>query len=134
MRTLARLQGQKALFGLSVFGALVLGTVSGMAGTDTFAECSFDMECFEAETCTQTDFQTTIEHNDEFAFVLQSVAEDVTGLVFDNGMPDRASTLMGQTETAAHLLTIQPDGAARYSVHMQGPMVITYLGNCEVAN
>ena len=101
---------------------------------DEFATCHFTTECFEGEACTDTDFGFVVNHDDQTGFVIQTDAENIGGLVFDNRFPDETSTLIGATETAYHMLTIAPDGAARYSVQMQGPMVISYLGQCEVPN
>jgi len=106
----------------------------GWAGADTFANCAFTQECLEGEACADTTFEMSIEHADDIPFVMRTMSENIGGYVFDNGAPDASSTLMAQTKTATHLLTIQTDSAARYTVHMQGPMAITYLGSCEVIN
>ncbi|WP_456389162.1 hypothetical protein [Profundibacter sp.] len=113
---------------------LLLVPSLGWAGSDTFANCAFTQECFEGEACEDTTFEMGIEHSDDIPFVMQTMSENIEGDVFDNGAPDATSTLLGQTKTATHLLTIQPGGAARYTVHMQGPMAITYQGTCEVIN
>ena len=101
---------------------------------DEYAACHFTTECFESEPCTDTDFGFVVNHDDALGFVIQTDAENIDGLVFDNRFPDQTSTLIGATETAYHMLTIAPDGAARYSVQMQGPVVVSYSGHCEVEN
>jgi len=101
---------------------------------DEFATCHFTTECFEGETCTDTDFGFVVIHDDQMGFVIQTDAENIDGLVFDNRFPDETSTLIGAAETAYHMLTIAPKGAARYSVQMQGPMVVSYMGQCEGMN
>ncbi|WP_457645387.1 hypothetical protein [Profundibacter sp.] len=101
---------------------------------DEYAACHFTTECFESESCADTDFGFVVNHNDALGFVLQTDAENIGGLVFDNRFPDETSTLIGATDTAYHMLTIAPDGAARYSVQMQGPMVVSYMGQCEGMN
>ncbi len=98
---------------------------------DEFATCHFTTECFESVSCTDTDFGFVVNHDDQTGFVIQTDAENIGGLVFDNRFPDETSTLIGQTETTYHMLTIAPDGAARYTLHMQGPMVVSYSGQCE---
>ncbi|AXX97854.1 hypothetical protein [Profundibacter amoris] len=98
---------------------------------DEFATCHFATECFESEPCTDTGFGFVVNHDDTLGFVIQTDAENIGGLVFDNGFPDETSTLIGATDTAYHMLTIAPDGAARYSVQMQGPVVVSYSGQCE---
>ncbi len=118
---------------LAWIGIALLATAPALAASDTFAECTFELECFEADACTATDFQATVEHDDTLAFIMRTVSEDIGGVVFENGAPEAASILMGQTDTASHLLTIQPGGATRYTVHMQGPLVVSYMGTCEVA-
>ena len=115
-----------------LFAVLLMFPSLALATDDTYAQCQFNTECLEGEACTATDYQMAIVHDDSFGFIMQTVAENIKGVVFDNGAPNASSTLMGQTETAAHLLTIQPDGATRYTVHMQGPMLINYLGKCEI--
>lgn len=115
-----------------LFAVLLMFPSLALATDDTYAQCQFNTECLEGEACAATDYQMAIVHDDSFGFIMQTVAENIKGVVFDNGAPNASSTLMGQSETAAHLLTIQPDGAARYTVHMQGPMLINYLGKCEV--
>ena len=111
--------------------ALLLSPSMAFAG-DEFASCHFTTECFESEACSDTDFRFVVNHDDDLAFVILTDAEDIDGLVFDNRGQDAASTLIGMTDTAYHMLTINPDGAARYSVHMEGPMAIFYSGQCEV--
>ncbi len=101
---------------------------------EPFATCRFTTECFEAEPCTETDFSFTISHHDELGFLIRTDAEDIAGLVFDNYFPDATSALIGTTDTAYHMLTIAPGGAARYSVHMEGPMMVSYAGRCEGMN
>lgn len=101
---------------------------------DEYATCQFGTECFEAESCADTDFGFVVTHDDTLGFVIQTDAENIDGLVFDNGFPDGTSTLIGATDTAYHMLTIAPDGAARYSVQMQGPMVVSYMGQCKGTN
>ena len=115
---------------LSVF--LLLPSLAN--ASDAYASCRFTTECFETEVCTDTDFSFAVNHNDDLGFVIQTDAENIGGLVFDNRGTDAASTLIGQTETAYHMLTINPDGAARYTVHMAGPMMISYAGQCEGMN
>lgn len=111
---------------------LLLAPSLALASEDNYAQCRFDTECLEGEACDSTDYQMTVIHNDTFGFIMQSVTGNIEGFAFDNGAPDHVSTLLGQTKTAAHLLTIQPDGVARYTVHTLGPMAITYQGKCEV--
>ena len=111
--------------------ALMMLLTLAWAG-DEFATCHFTTECFESEPCSDTDFGFVVNHNDDVGFIIQTDAENIDGLVFDNRFPEETSTLIGQTETAYHMLTIAPDGTARYSLHMQGPMVVSYMGQCEV--
>ena len=111
--------------------ALMLLSSTAWAG-DEYAACHFTTECFETDACADTDFRFAVTHDDDQGFVIQTDAENIGGLVFDNRGTEAASTLIGQTDTAYHMLTINPDGAARYTVHMEGPMTISYAGQCEV--
>ena len=117
-----------------VLAIFLLWAVPALAGSadDLFASCTFTRECLEEETCTDTDFQMEIRHDDTLGFLMETIAEEIDGLVFDNRANEATSTLIGQTDTAYHMLTIRKDGEARYSVHMEGPMAITYIGKCEV--
>ena len=115
-----------------LIAVLLLAPSLALASEDNYAQCRFDTECLEGEACASTDYQMTVIHNDTFGFIMQSPTGNIEGFAFDNGAPDHVSTLLGQTKTAAHLLTIQPDSAARYTVHLQGPMLINYLGKCEI--
>ncbi|WP_458876931.1 hypothetical protein [Arenibacterium sp. CAU 1754] len=42
--------------------------------------------------------------------------------------------LMAMGETALHVISTSASGDARYSVHMAGPMLVTYHGTCEGEN
>ncbi len=120
---------------MKTLGGLVilLSALPASAQTrDIFATCRFATECFEAEPCAETDFSFSVSRDDAHGFVIRTDAEDIPGMAFDNYLPDATSALIGATDTAYHMLTIEPGGAARYSVHMKGPMSVSYLGACEV--
>ncbi len=104
------------------------------AGPSILAECTFTSECIEGEACEMSDYAMTVYENDTAPFIMETASENITGSFFDDKGKDGNSTLFGNSAGAAHLLTIAPNGDARYSIQMDGPMVISYLGNCERAD
>ncbi|MFZ5961745.1 hypothetical protein ACOXXX_02240 [Thalassococcus sp. BH17M4-6] len=99
--------------------------------------CTFSTECYEAESCTDTGFDITLQGDaggmDMQSMVLRTRLISDAGTVEMLGVQDSgAMSLSGGTFEARHLLTVNAEGAARYSVHyIDGPMVVTYLGTCE---
>ena len=94
-------------------------------------QCTFTTECFESEICTDTSFSMAIEQT-EGKTALVSDAETVTASV---GGSDTVRVYVGVTDSAFHLMSRAADGTARYSTHLyEGPMVVSYLGNCEGAD
>lgn len=104
-----------------ILGTIILGLSSGIA----FAErCTFTLECFEGEVCSETNFSM-----DAFEDRLITDAETIP--VSAGGVGDTHS-FVGFTESAMHLLTRKIGGDARYSTHIfDGPLMVNYLGTCE---
>lgn len=105
-----------------------------LLGTPAVAQeavCSFSLECFESETCAETAFEITLnaKQADADDFQITTDAETVTG---KGRMTEAGGFLFqGGNANGAALLTVGAQGAARYSVqYFEGPMVITYHGQC----
>lgn len=96
-------------------------------------QCRFVTECFETESCSDTDFSVDIQAGpdgpDHVLLVTPSETLDATLA----GSED-LGLLMAMGETALHVISTSASGDARYSVHMAGPMLVTYHGTCEGEN
>jgi hypothetical protein len=112
---------------------LLLAPTATFAGPAVLAQCMFNSECIEGEACEVTNYMVIVYENNAAPFTMESVSETITGEFIEDRGGDGNSTLFGTSTGAAHLLTIAPNGDARYSVQMDGPMIISYLGNCERA-
>ena len=104
---------------------------------DIALTCSFVTECYEGEGCAETAFDLSIEGRAGGLVPTDLMVE--AQIVADAGTAEmlglRASgaySLSGGEFAARHMMTIAPDGAARYTVHYaDGPMMISYLGTCR---
>lgn len=100
-------------------------------------ECRFATECREDEPCAENGYGVTLNGDagglDEGAMVVSVVMSSETGDTEIVGVRDAgAMSLSGGSFDARHLLTVAPDGTARYTVHYSdGPQVVSYLGRCE---
>ena len=104
-----------------------------MAGQDILAQCVFTQECTPGEGCADTTFEVEVLSGTGMDFTIQSMAGDLPGTLASAPRPDAPLFLFATSETAAHLLSIQSDGAARYTLHLQGPLVLDYQGVCKRA-
>lgn len=85
--------------------------------------CTFTTECFEAETCAETDFSMLVDGGN---IITPSETIQVT-----KGGSDEVAVYVGITPSAFHLLTHSANGFARYSTHIyKGPLMVSYLGEC----
>ena len=113
---------------IGLIGCVALAQQATAAGGETPLQCRFEQECFEAEACTAADFALDIEEH---------ATEGVTATT-DFG-PLQGS-IIKRDETARHLVLEGPgamyflsigESGARLSVHMEGPILVSYLGACE---
>jgi hypothetical protein len=99
-----------------------------MAGSAQAMICTFEAECFEQDGCMESGFGFEVMTSDEGA--LQFVTEfgdlDLVWSSDDIGTFSGVATGAG----AQYFLTSGPDGA-RLSVHLDGPVAVTYIGQCE---
>ena len=108
---------------LSMILFLVLGAPAFAA-----TQCTFDRECLEDDACGETNYGAEIVAGDANTLSLITDAETLTGRMIAS---DDNLHYIFEAPSAAHLLTEYPDGAARYTIHMDGPFTITYHGTCK---
>ena len=102
----------------------IFGTTMGLAAMPAMADtCAFSVECFEEDACAETSF--TMEVTDaEFITDAETIGMKKSG-------SETTRVFFGETVSAVHMLTVGPQGDARYSVHLfDEPMMINYAGSC----
>ena len=106
--------------------ALVLGTTGTVQAGMT---CQFGSECFEEEGCTFTQFGLVLEDGDGRAELVTD-AGTIPGVL---GAPEAGGALFqGADATGAWQMLTAPRGLARLAVqYFEGPLMITYFGQCE---
>lgn len=97
--------------------------------------CIFVSECMLGEACEETSFSASVSADGDAGgkLFLTTGAETLKGSNIQNEGP---AHLFFVGKTAVHLITVDlaEDGqndAAHYTVHMQGPMTISYSGTCQ---
>lgn len=108
--------------------ALIFALILGIPATVTAADysCNFDQECYDSESCADSDFNVEVRGSDE------KIATDfgtfpILALRDEPGV----LTVFVTSEGAVYLLSAS-DTAARFTAHItDGPQSVTYLGNCE---
>ncbi len=113
-----------------------LALVAAQLATQTAAgertmTCGFTRECPETAACGATAYAITIEEKHAAAQIFQIVtdAETMTGRGY--ALETGGFLFQGGNANGAHLLTVAPQGSARYSVHFfKEPMAISYHGRC----
>ena len=99
--------------------------------------CAFTSECLEAETCNDTTFSFDLKGRAggmaESDMVVQTeLTSEIGDTALIGARSGAALSLAGGSFESRQLLTINEDGAARYTLHYaDGPMVISYLGECS---
>ncbi|MEP3346199.1 MAG: hypothetical protein ABJN34_00495 [Litoreibacter sp.] len=94
-------------------------------------QCTFTAECFEAESCSDTAFNLSIEAQSGRV----SLVSDAETVPVTSSGNDDFRIYAGGNENAYHLLSLGSDGTARYSTHINGgPLMVNYLGTCEGSN
>lgn len=107
----------------ALFATLAVGQVS----------CSFDSECFEDDACSDAAFLFEYEDLAGGARLQQGVTATTEFGTFGGYTLKRFETgahYMFEGASTMYFLSVEA-GQARLSVHMEGPMVVTYLGQCE---
>ena len=110
--------------------AMAAWAVAGSAATAATMTCSFTRECVETESCAETRYAVSVEdmQPDGRAVTLVTDSDTLRGTVIETDGPLH---MIFTGDSAVHLLTTRPGGAARLSVHMPGPMAVGYHGTCE---
>ncbi len=90
------------------------------------AMCRFDTECFEAEACADSSFAA------EMDIAAQTIETDFGTLaIADTRAEPGLVSVIASGDGARYMLTITKDGA-RMTAHLHdGPLVVSYLGQCE---
>ena len=116
------------------FSAFVLTVVAQplWAAPQTMA-CTFVTECYQDQGCDSTAYDVSFARNTNIdpVWTMSDVSGDRTAHV---SMAGETETTLVQAEgpSAAHLMMLGPDGAARYVVMIfEDPQIITYHGTCE---
>ena len=127
---------------------MLLGLSSNSASADVLS-CVFTQECFDADGCSATDYNTHYEFDfdDDLASVAQSkatrtdVTDTVTGTLTrrDGHFRFRTDDLFSADaeESLAlsieEVLTVAPNDDARLVIIMADtPLILTYAGSCVV--
>lgn len=97
--------------------------------------CIFSKECFEDEACIATEFKLLIDSPQDDPDGLNLITDSETLPVEIISVVDRVRIqLLAKSESAVHLLSWKfRKGYTRYTVHMQGPLAVTYHGVCAAA-
>ena len=95
------------------------------------AICIFSKECFEDEACTKTDMRLLLDTTEDNPDSLNLITDSETLPAEVVLLNDTEGHIMAKGESAIHLLSWKyKRSEARYTVHMAGPLVVTYLGGC----
>lgn len=99
--------------------------------------CRFRRECVEDQPCTADGFAADLLGT-AGGLTPQSMVAGVQMITRDSAVElvgvreGTALALAGGGFAARHLLTLTDAGIARYTIHyMQGPLMVSYLGQCE---
>lgn len=95
--------------------------------------CTFTQECLEGESCAETSYGFAVEGMNDKGRAVTGVTDSETmrgNLVKTDGQQHIVFVGKG----ALHMLSISEGNESRYTVHMGGPMAITYLGSCEMGD
>ena len=112
-----------------VLPAMVLLAAAPALALDT--ACRFTVECYEAEACDAADFTLRLRPGDAPDTVrLGGPVDEFTGAV--NEAESGARVVIARSPSSVQLLTLGPDGTARYTLHLtDGPAIVSYHGTCE---
>ncbi|AUH34366.1 hypothetical protein [Paracoccus tegillarcae] len=112
----------------------------GVLAQEASWHCSFDNECLDQE-CAPSGYEASLvllaSSIDAGIATLSGRLEDSAENLPLAGMDQNGLVRLFNIEnaTGARLLTLSPDGTARYTTHIADPaMVMTYLGRCEEAH
>lgn len=111
---------------LGRFGTAALAVI--WAGTASAMVCTFETECFEQDGCMESGFGFEIFTSEEG--IVQFATE--FGDLPVAWSVDEPGVYMGLAVGAGARYFLSTEGeAARLSVHLEGPVAVTYIGRCE---
>lgn len=113
---------------IGLIGCVTLVQQAMATGAEPTAQCRFEQECFEAEACTVADFALDIEGHATEGVTATTDFGPLEGSIITRDGTARHLVLEGPG--AIYFLSIGESGA-RLSVHMEGPVMVSYLGTCE---
>ena len=98
--------------------------------------CHFQTECVDAE-CAASGYQGRLTVTSDGAGLAEAGWEDPSESVALSAIVNDGTILAsadGGEDGRLRILTVLPDGAARFTTHQTDPIsAITYIGSCEVA-
>lgn len=99
-----------------------------LAGPALAISCGFDTECYEAQDCGESDFSAEVLLEEQ---IIATAFGDL--IIVAVKQAETLITLFATGTGAEYLMSIGPE-ASRLSVHMnEGPVAMTYMGQCEGA-
>lgn len=115
------------------YGMIALSLCLPMAAQAEPWQCTFNIECFEQESCQDTDFRLDLGRL-ETGYLMSDIAgERPMQEVEVLDQPDQRAFVSKVQDTSVQLISIYRDGRAHYTVHAAGdpPFIVTYRGRCE---
>lgn len=120
---------------MTALALLVTQTATTTAAQTAAAEramtCGFTLECPDTAACRETAHAITVNEKHAMAQIFQIVTDTETMTGRGYALETGGFLFQGGNANGAHLLTVAPQGSARYSVHLcKEPMAISYHGQC----
>ncbi len=101
------------------------------AAAERAMTCGFTLECAQTAACGETAYAITVVQKHAAAQIFQIVTDTETLTGRGYALETGGFLFQGGNANGAHLLTVAPQGSARYSVHFfKEPMAISYHGQC----
>lgn len=120
------------LTALGLACALPLIATTATARMPVDLECRFTVECYETESCEETDYTLRLTQPD------MSMSTTIVSTDFGDtpGHTDRLSNgairVRAATDSASQLTIVTPDlGARHVTIIHEGPQLVTYHGTCS---
>ncbi|MEL6585145.1 MAG: hypothetical protein AAFY65_15590 [Pseudomonadota bacterium] len=105
-----------------IAGALVL--LASTFGARAQMVCTFTTECLEADACMDSTLTLEMVDGEPATLVTEFGDFAVRGVA-------TGGALIAEGAGMVLLLSRNAEGAARASFHLEGPVAMTYLGQCE---
>ncbi len=118
--------------------AVLLALLPGVALADM--TCTFAIECMEGEDCMDSGFNLTVDTGlvpgslvAEGGFPTgDKILTDAETIDITWAGSGPALAAFGSSKAGFYMLSVAPDGAARYTAHLPAAeLSLTYIGGCE---